>query len=126
MSHTDIMSTKQDHPKSRGKVTNFLYSDGKGKRFQVNSDQVKWESKCDSYQPTDYEHPVVLKKPVWADPKFEDDKINYENIVMGEFLAGKRFSYEIKNLKTQVKTHEYLMACGKLEAISIFVSKTGW
>ena len=109
------MATAQvhaDHPKSRGEVTNWLYSDGKGKRFQVNNSQVKWESACDPYEPTNYEHPVVLKKPVWADPKFEDDKQNYEKIVMGEFLTGKRFSYEATDLETQVRTHMHHMGSG--------------
>merc|ERR1712226_29721 len=42
-------------------------------RFNVKDEDVPWSASPSGYTPVDYTAPVVLSKPVWADPDFRGD-----------------------------------------------------
>ncbi|XP_030649806.1 ADP-ribose pyrophosphatase, mitochondrial [Chanos chanos] len=45
-----------------------LYPGSDTRRFPVPDDKVKWETEWPEYSPVNYTAPIVLKRPVWADP----------------------------------------------------------
>jgi ADP-ribose pyrophosphatase len=64
-----LMKPRFLHTKAR-----VLEYQGGTKRTEVPDDKVDWNVEFPDYKPVDYTAPVVLSKPVWADPDFRSEK----------------------------------------------------
>lgn len=81
------------------KARSSIYPGSQTSRFPVPDDKVDWETDWPQYSPVNYTAPVVLKKPVWADPEIGEFSPQFNTLDGSVDRTSHEGPYRIENGK---------------------------